>query len=144
MFKALARKGQKKQNFQIDVKMVRLGGSSIDEDICLRVTWKRGPETQLSADYDLNEFEVDAEMNDSFTKVSSFYSKDQVTYEPKFCNFIVNRVDKDELIPIAQVELNMALYCNYTNEHQKVEFESDYITGLFLDVVWTISETDKT
>ena len=82
-------------------------------------------------------------MKDSFSKVSSFYSKDQVTYEPKLCNFIVSRLDHGELIPVAQTEINMALYCNHTEEHQKVDFDSDYVSGLFLDVVWTIIETDK-
>jgi len=44
--------------------------------------------------YDINEYEIDTDMTDVFSKVSSFYSKDGVSYESKFCNFVINKIEK--------------------------------------------------
>ena len=40
---------------------------------------------------DLNYIEVDCDLNDVFTKVSSFYkaSKDAPSFEPKKCEFLI-------------------------------------------------------
>ena len=67
----------------------------------LQVVWKRGPQLDKSQEVELNEFEPDHDMKDIFTKVSSFYTRDTVTWEPKMCNIMVYRNDSDESIMLA-------------------------------------------
>lgn len=70
---------------------------------------------------ELNEYEVDTEMEDIMTKVSSFYSKDHVNFEKKVCNFIVMKItDGDYQNEVAQVEVNMAEFVNHTDNSQRI------------------------
>ena len=52
----------------------------VHSDACpdceLVVEWKRGPESQQTRPVELNDIVPDHEMNDDFSKVSSFYTKD--------------------------------------------------------------------
>jgi len=142
MFKALARSAQKKQNFMITVRIARFGLESINEDTTFLIVWKRGPEKQNSSKVELNEFEVDADLEDVMSKVSSFYSKDHVTYEKKMCNFCIVKVDEDGTqTEVAHTEVNMAEFVNHTDSAQRLEIHSDEYSGMFLEVKWTISET---
>jgi hypothetical protein len=93
----------------------------------------------------LNEIEVDADLEDIMSKVSSFYSKDNITFEKKMCNFIVMKVgDGDYQTEVANIEVNMAEYVNHHDSPQHINIPSDDYPGLFLDVMWTIVETDGT
>ena len=66
----------------------------------------------------MNEFETDTEMTDILTKVSSFYSKDNVIFEKKFCNFLVIMVgENNSKTQIADVEVDMAEYVNHNESH---------------------------
>jgi len=90
----------------------------------------------------LNEFENDTEMTDIFTKVSSFYSKDNITYEKKFCSFVVLLLGpQNSKTQIAEFEVDMGEFVNHNDSHQHIDFKCDHYSGLFLDVVWTIAES---
>lgn len=145
MFKAISRAAQKKQNYMITAALAKIGCSSLSNDIELCVVWKRGPESQKSQVYELNEIEHDTDMTDIFTKVSSFYSKDNITFEKKMCNFGIMMVDNQGVqTQIGDVEVDMSDYVNHNDSHQHIEFKCDSLSGLFLDVVWSITEsTDK-
>lgn len=64
---------------------------------------------------ELNEYEIDSEMEDVMSKVSSFYSKDNVTYQPKLCNFAVVRSDTNA--EIASIEVNMGKFVGHNQTH---------------------------
>lgn len=80
-------------------------------------------------------------MKDIFTKVSSFYTRDTVTWEPKLCNIMVYRSDNEESIMIADKEIDMAPMVNHNDHHVTYSFDSDVIFGLKVDCYWTIVET---
>lgn len=144
MFKSLKRQTQKKQNFMITVRLARFGVSAMPVDTSFHVVWKRGPEKQSSNKLDLNEFEIDADMSDVMSKVSSFYSRDNVAFDKKFCNFIIMKLgDGDYQSQVAQVEVDMAEYVNHTDSLQKIIIPCDDYDGMFLEVLWTISATDE-
>ena len=95
--------------------MVSIGASSVPHDIQLKVLWKRGPETSTSQAVDFNQYTLEHDMGDVFTKVSSFYSKDGLDHissfwEKKDCQFIIDKVDGGESIQIAKQEINMSQY----------------------------------
>jgi hypothetical protein len=72
---------------------VKVGAAEIKKDVDIVVVWKRGPEQQQSQTIELNEYEIDADLTEVFTKVSSFYSKDNVTYEGKYCNIVIKSLN---------------------------------------------------
>mmetsp|Transcript_16449 Transcript_16449/g.27915 ORF Transcript_16449/g.27915 Transcript_16449/m.27915 type:complete len:86 (+) Transcript_16449:28-285(+) len=85
MFRAIGRKLQQKQNFQIKVQLVKVQ-CTVNIDCHLQVVWRRGPKVDLSEQVELNEIQIDSELSDTFNKVSSFYSKDGGNiYQPKLC-----------------------------------------------------------
>jgi hypothetical protein len=141
MFKALSRGFQKKQDYLITVKMVRVY-CTVEEDCQVQVEWQRGPTTEKSNKYDLNNIEVDVEMTDVFSKVSSFYSKDGgQTFEPKLCHFhiLLFGPEDEEGKRIASKEINMAPFVNHTDSPQKIEFEDSDMANVAVDLEWTIS-----
>ena len=145
MFKALKRQGQKKINFEINVKLVKVGASEIPRDITLQVVWKRGPETANSPKVDLNEYEPDSDMDHLFQKVSSFYSTDnQMTWEKKTCDFMINIIEHGASELHAKKEIDMAQFVNHNDSPQTIEFDSDQFPGLFIKVEWTIKESGDT
>lgn len=127
----------------ITVRLAKIGVKSLNQDIKLQVVWKRGPEKQSSNEVDLNEYEIDTEMNDVMSKVSSFYTKDQVTFQPKLCNFIIVRPETEK--EIASIEVNMAKFVgkNQAHQHLDVTCSDEMYNGLFLEVIWTIMETSE-
>jgi len=58
-------------------------------------------------------------MNQIFNKVSSFYSKDNVTFEKKFCTIIVNKISgpNDHSTPIAEKEIDMSPFVDHHESH---------------------------
>ena len=63
----------------------------MEDDCEVQVVWKRGPEEQAGEWVDLNYIEVDADLQDEFSKVSSFYKASAAaeTHEPKTCEFLL-------------------------------------------------------
>lgn len=85
MSKFISRIGAKKQNYQIKLAIKKIG-ANVDRDGHLYTIWKRGPQTDRSKEYEVNEIEVDAEATDVFTRISSFYSNNN-TIAHKGCDF---------------------------------------------------------
>ena len=77
--RGLLRSTQKKVNLEIQVKIVKIICKHIQEDESYLIDWKRGPETQTTKQIDLNEYQPDDFVDETFAKVSSFYSKDNGT-----------------------------------------------------------------
>jgi hypothetical protein len=126
----------------ITVRIARIGLNELEKDTTFKVLWARGPESHTSSNVDLNEFEIDADMQDVMTKQSSFYTKDHVTYEPKWSTFTIVEVTENEGDKeVAKTDINMAQFVNHTNAQAKISFASNRFAGLFLDVIWTIIET---
>lgn len=85
MFKAISRGLKTEQKSVITLKVIKVG-TEVENDCEVQVIWKRGPEIQEGKKVDLNNIEVDAELEDVFTKASSFYTSGGV-WEPKMCEF---------------------------------------------------------
>ena len=68
---------------------------------------------------ELNEYEEDADMNHVFNKVSSFYSKDHITFEKKMCTVIINKIvgPNQVSIQVAEKEIDMSPYVDHTDSH---------------------------
>lgn len=64
----------------ITMRIAKFGVSSLHADTTFAIVWKRGVEKQKSGEIELNEFELDCELDEVMSKVSSFYSKDNITY----------------------------------------------------------------
>ena len=78
--------------------------------------WKRGPQTDESGLYDINEYETDCEIDDfNFTRVSTFHVKDNVA-KPKICEFqvILHETNKNHMIAFKN-DHNMAEFINKKN-----------------------------
>ena len=86
-----------KEDYLINIKFHEIAITTDDSlPACvLVVEWKRGPESQQTRPVELNDIVPDHEMNDVFSKVSSFYSKNNGKYEKKVCNFILKNVHED-------------------------------------------------
>mmetsp|Transcript_21934 Transcript_21934/g.34072 ORF Transcript_21934/g.34072 Transcript_21934/m.34072 type:complete len:195 (+) Transcript_21934:16-600(+) len=141
MFKALGRQFQKKQDFLIIVRIAKVS-VQVEEDCQVQVVWRRGTaSTEKSTKVDLNNIETDAELNDVFKKVSSFYSKDNGNiYEPKMCSFDVVVIDSDENEKvIATKEVDMAPFVNHTDSLQKIDFEESEMSNTYVEIEWTIT-----
>lgn len=80
----------------ISVRLAKFGLTSLHADTTFQIVWKRGPEKQCSHKIELNEFELDSDLEEVMSKVSSFYSKDTITYEKKDCNFIVMKLGEGD------------------------------------------------
>lgn len=81
----------------------------VKRDIQLQLFWKRGPQQDKTKIIDLNEFETDMELNSEFSKVSSFYSKDEgATWEQKTGQLILKEISKKGETIIAQKEVDMS------------------------------------
>ena len=86
-------------------------------------------------------------MGDTFSKVSSFYCKDEsnhiTPWEPKTCVFIVNKIDGGEAIQIAQKEMDMSPYVEQSEVPDTLFFECDAAIGLNIQVEWSIMSTTQ-
>lgn len=90
MSKFISRIGTKKQNYQIRLAIKKIG-ANVDHDTQIWAVWKRGPQTDKTQMYDVNEIEVDAEATDVFTRISTFFTKGNDLI-PKLCDFQVMRL----------------------------------------------------
>lgn len=146
MFKAIQRKAQKKQNFEIQLKIVRVSSVIVKRDLQLQLFWKRGPQQDKTNIFDLNELEVDATLNEVFSKVSSFYTKDEgATYEKKTGSLILKEISKNGETVIAQKEVDMSYLVNKVDHPESIELEnftSDLI-DITVEVEWTITEASQ-
>jgi hypothetical protein len=79
------------------------------------------------------------------SKVSSFYSKDEISWESKLCNFVIQVVDEGtgEARNVAEVEVDMADYVNHNNTQQRIDIKCDQYSGMFLIVNWSILESSE-
>lgn len=106
----------------------------------MSIVWKRGPETQQTEWYDLNEYTNDSEIGEKMQKVSTFYSKDsKENWEPKLCTILLN-VKHNKIQTNFEYEMNMSDYINQTDAAQTIEYQHDFekFRQIKLDVKWTI------
>ena len=117
----ISRIGQKKQNYEIKLSIKKIG-ANVDKDGELYVVWKRGPQTDKTKKYEVNDIEVDAEANDVFVRVSSFYST-STTVVPKGCDFQVFFVDQNEKEKMIGFVLNhdMSPFVDKSSQAQHIE-----------------------
>ena len=139
MFGKLNRLRQVKADYRITVKILKIG-ATVEDDCEVRVIWKRGPEEQQGEWVDLNYIEIDADLNDEFSKVSGFYkaSATAETFEAKKCNFILRMKNSYGEQDFGQVEVNMASYVGKTNEPQTINFPDSFFKDTFINLEWTI------
>lgn len=94
---------------------------------------------------ELNDIVVDHEMNDDFSKVSSFYSKKNNKFEKKDCNFILKNVHEDiegGVKILKEIEYDMSLYCKKEAHEAKIDFgRIDGLGKIVVTVEWTIMVT---
>ena len=64
----------------------------------------------------MNEYEIDAELTEVFTKVSSFYSKDSTIYEGKFCSILLKNMEKGSNETVFEKQIDMAPFVNRKDE----------------------------
>lgn len=142
MSKFISRIGAKKQNHQIKLAIKKIG-ANVDHDGQLAVVWKRGPQTDRSQQYDVNEIEVDADATDVFTRISSFYHKDTAV-APKGCDFqiMLTKQGKEKMIGFV-TDHDMAPFVGKSNRPQHIPFANAEVPNTFIDVEWTISTTNE-
>jgi len=73
--KAISRSFQKKTNCQINLTILKIG-ANVEDDCKCKLIWKRGPQSDQTEEYELNNLETDVEANYTFSRISSFYSSD--------------------------------------------------------------------
>ena len=121
-------------------------GAEVEKDCEIQVVWKRGPQSDYSDLFELNQYEPDAEANYIFNRISTFYTKDGgKTYDKKTCDFsIMLGPDKDNLQEIAKIEgHNMAPFVNQPDTMEHIAFEKSKKTNTFIYVKWNITETEE-
>ena len=140
MSKFISRIGAKKQNYQIKLAIKKIG-ANVDRDGLLYTIWKRGPQTDRSKEYDVNEIEVDVEATDVFTRISSFYTNNN-TIAFKGCDFQIwlKEGTKDKMIGFV-TDHDMAPYVGKINTAQHIQFTNAEVPNTFIDVEWTIQLT---
>ena len=139
MFGKLNRLRQVKADYKITVKILKIA-ASVEDDCEVQVVWKRGPEEQKGEWVDLNYIEVDADLQDEFSKVSGFYkaSASAETYEEKKCQFVLNMRNSYGEQAFGNIEMNMAAYVGKDSEPQKIEFPDSFFKDTYINVEWTI------
>ena len=144
MFGKLNRLRQVKADYKITVKILKVA-AQVEDDCEVQVVWKRGPEEQKGEWVDLNYIEVDADLNDEFSKVSGFYkaSASAETYEEKKCQFVLNMRNSYGEQAFGNIEMNMATYVGKESEPQKIEFPESFFKDTYIEVEWTI-QPDET
>lgn len=121
-------------------------GAAVEDDCEVLVIWKRGVEEQAGEYVDLNYIQIDNEINDEFSKVSTFYKKNakDETFEPKNCEFLLKmRTNYGEQI-FASIEYNMAPHVGKTDDEVTINFKDSFFPETFIVVEWTISEETDT
>ena len=92
----------------------------------------------------INNIEHEVQCTDVFKKVSSFYSKDGISWEPKMCEFkLLEHFTGGETKEVARIDYNMSPFVYYTTHTEKIEFEDSTYPNTYVEAVWTIHDTDK-
>jgi hypothetical protein len=139
MFGKLNRLRQVKADYKITVKILKIA-ATVEDDCEVQVVWKRGPEEQKGEWVDLNYIEVDADLNDEFSKVSGFYKANASaeTYEEKKCQFVLNMRNSYGEQAFGNIEMNMAAYVGKDSEPQTITFPESFFKDTYINVEWTI------
>ena len=144
MFKSIARANSKKQNMHITLQITKIG-VEVDKDRKFQIQWNRGKDMKEQGNVvSINNIENEVQCSDIFKKVSSFYSKDGISWEPKMCEFkLVEHLAGGETKEVAKVDFNMSPYVYYTTHTEKIELESSLYGNTFIEAVWTIHDTKE-
>ena len=83
---------------------------------------------------------MDSELNDNFSKVSSFYKKDSAAevFEPKKCEFLLKVTNSYGTQVFAQLEYDMATFAGKTDAADTINFPESFFRDTFINVEWTI------
>jgi hypothetical protein len=94
MFKALARSTKTKQDLKIYLQLCSITCQieEDDGDCQLEIIWKRGPQADKSPLFSIDSNSSEIELDHEFSKVSSFYTSDNLSFEEKKCIIQVNLV----------------------------------------------------
>ena len=143
MWKNLQRQFQTKSDYEITLKIVKLS-CHVNVDCDVQVLWKRGKEVCETKKQEMNEFEVDVDMDDTFVKLSTFYSANEF-YAPKFCDFLIKMTSYADNVSelVAKVEnVDMSPYIDQIDEEQKIEFPDSQFKETWIIVKWSINKPE--
>ena len=143
--KAIKRIGKKQQKFQVQLTIVKIG-CEVEEDLVVKVIWKRGPQSDETEEYDLNQYEPDVEADYNFTRISTFYTGDAgKTYNKKGCDFqIMLGKDSKNMSMVASLENHdMAPFVNKPDTMEHIPFPKSKNPNTFIYVRWNITETEE-
>ena len=120
-------------------------GVEVEEDCTCKIIWKRGPQSDQTDQYELNQYEPDVEADYVFTRISNFYSKDGgKTYDKKNCDFqviLVKESGTEQMV--ASIENhNMAAHVNKADSSEHIVFANSKKPNTFIDVTWNIFQTE--
>ena len=80
-------------------------------------------------------------MNKSFSRVSTFYSKDGgANWDDKLSQFMVRDLKTGK--QIGQTEINLSQFIGKFNEKQTIKLYDERFFQLELQTIWSISESD--
>lgn len=112
----------------------------------VRIVWKRGPQADISDEYEFNQYEPDIETEYVFQRISTFYTKDGgKTYDKKLCNFEIQiGKDTEDMKTIASIDNhNMSPFVDQSDALEHLIFTNSKKPNTFIDIKWNIFQTDE-
>ena len=93
--------------------------------------------------FEINEIQEDLDVDFKFARVSTFYKQKSGKYDTKMCEFHMYRVlQNGQKGLIGKVDFDMSPYVGYSDKPCHIEFTGALCPGAFIDIVWTIMESN--
>lgn len=117
-------------------------GMQLEGDADVIVMWKRGPQEDCTNSFEMNDIQDEIDVDFQFKRVSTFYRNNKGNYEKKLCEFHLYREDDGAKKLIGKEDFDMSPFVGYNEKPCTIEFNSAIYSNCFIEVIWSINETD--